>query len=43
MKTILGGGATNEILSATMVGGQRKFFISNLLKQLENVILVGGR
>ena len=43
MKTILGGATNYEILSATMVGGQRKFFISNLLKQLENVILVGSR
>ena len=31
-------GATNyEMLSATMVGGQRKFFISNRLKGLEKL------
>ena len=38
MKNILGLGATNyEILWASMVGQQRKCFISNRLKQLEKL------
>ena len=41
MKKILGrggGGATNyEILSATMIGWRRKFFISNRLKGIEKL------
>ena len=33
-----GGGATNqEILSATIIGQRRKFFISNRLKRLEKL------
>ena len=47
MKKILrrgGGGATNyKILSTTMVGRRGKFFISNRLKRLENLMFVGGR
>ena len=50
MKKILGGGGggggvggnTNyEVLSATMVGQQRKFFISNRLKRLEKLDICG--
>ena len=42
MKKILGGGDTNyEVLSATMVGQQRKFFISNRLKRLEKLDICG--
>ena len=38
MKKLLGRGATNyEILSVTMFGQQRKFFISNRLKRLEKL------
>ena len=37
-----GGGNTNyEVLSATMVGQQRKFFISNRLKRLEKLDICG--
>ena len=44
MKKILAGGGGNnnyEVLSATMVGQQRKFFISNRLKRLENLDICG--
>ena len=36
-----GGGYNYEILSATMVGQQRKFFISNPLKGLEKLNICG--
>ena len=43
MKRILGRAKNYETLSATMVGRQRNFFISNPLERLEKLIFVGGK
>ena len=43
MKRILGRAKNYETLSATMVGRQRNFFISNPLERLEKLIIVGGK